>query len=111
LNADEFYYELGCAFQPRGYRGTPAQLELTASEDLIHFALAAWPDPAPAGSTPDSAWGQASLNLARLAIISGQTRAARRYAINAMRYGRANHRWGGLRAWLRSFRPRHGPAN
>ncbi len=106
LNADEFYYELGCAFQPRGQRGTPAQLELTASEDLIHFALSAWPDPPPPGVSPDSAWGQASLNLARLANISGQPRAARRYARSAMRHGQARHRWGGLRAWLRSFQPR-----
>jgi glycosyltransferase involved in cell wall biosynthesis len=106
LSADEFYYELGCAFQPRGLRGTPAQLELAASEDLIHFALSAWPDPGPPGLSRDGAWGQASLNLARLALISGQPRAARRYARSAMRYGRARHRWGGLRAWLRSFRPR-----
>jgi glycosyltransferase involved in cell wall biosynthesis len=106
LTADEFYYELGCAFQPRGLRGTLAQLELTASEDLIRFALSAWPDPATPGVSPDSAWGQAALNLARLAIIGGQPQAARRYAGNAIRYGQASHRWAGLRAWLRSFRPR-----
>ena len=39
LSLDEFYYELGCAFQPRGVRGTAVGLTLPDGEALIRSIL------------------------------------------------------------------------
>lgn len=102
LAQDEFYYELGCAFQPRGLRGTPVQLDLAAGEDLIRTTLR---ESLPAGEAALSgrAWTQANLVLARLARSAGQAPNARRYAWRTIRHGSPRQRWQALRTWARSF--------
>ena len=73
---DELYYELACARQPRGRRGPSRELDLDESERLIEWVL---PD---TGGRPLPA--RACLALGRLALHSGNRRAARHHAWTAL---------------------------
>jgi GT2 family glycosyltransferase len=83
LDLDEFYYELGCASQPRGLRGASQGLNLKEGEALIRGLLF---DPAASVTHPAASthWGQACLVLARLARDIRQWPACRQYALRAM---------------------------
>jgi hypothetical protein len=105
LRLDEFYYELGCAFQQRGVRGTAVDLSLPDGEALIRSILFEWLPPELAPADQKRAWGQANMVLARLARAAGQPRAARQYAARTVRLGTIRHRWRGLRTWARSYWP------
>jgi hypothetical protein len=105
LSQDEFYYELGCAFQPRGVRGTAVGLSLLDGEALIRSVLFEWLSPELGRAEEKRAWGQANMVLARLARATGHLQAARRYAARAMRQGTGRQRLRGLRTWARSYWP------
>lgn len=96
---DEFFYELGCARQGRGVRGTGNALDLTESEALLRSLLSGRLA-LPAGQ---GYWGHACLVLARLAAAANKPTAGRRYALQALRYGRLAHKRAAARALLRSF--------
>ncbi|MEP7358074.1 MAG: glycosyltransferase family A protein, partial [Anaerolineales bacterium] len=64
---NEFYYELGCAYQARGVRGTAVGLSLPEGETLIHTVLFEWLVPELGMAGQKKAWGQANMVLARLA--------------------------------------------
>jgi GT2 family glycosyltransferase len=83
LDLDEFYYELGCAGQPRGLRGQAHGLDLKTGEALIRDVLF---DPAGLTGEPSARahWAQACLVLARLARDTRQWPACRRYALRAL---------------------------
>ena len=100
---DELYYELGCAFQPRGVRGTAVGLSLAEGEAVIHSVLFDWLAADLAPPQRQQAWARANVVLARLARATGQARAARQFAGRAMRLGGAQERWRALRTWARSW--------
>jgi len=104
LDLDEFYYELGCARQPRGLRGTAKGLDLKTGEALIRAALL----DRTASLTARSAqryWGHACLVLARLARNTGNWSACRGYALRAMRYGTVRDKRVAARLLARSVVP------
>jgi hypothetical protein len=79
LEADEFYYELACAFQPTGYRGSPVGLRLVESEALLYdliFRHLSFPSQGQRAQH----WGRACLILAQVAYTTGLRRASARYA-------------------------------
>ena len=104
LALDEFYYELGCAKQPRGLRGAAHGLDLRESEALIRAVLS--DREAPAGEQAARAhWGQAWLVLARLARNTDQWPACRRYALRALLSGSGRGRQEAARLLARSLAP------
>jgi glycosyltransferase involved in cell wall biosynthesis len=104
LDLDEFYYELGCAKQPRGRRGAAEGLDLSAGAALIHERLFD-----PAAALPPRArqqhWGHALLVLARLGRDAGQAGQARAFALRAAAQGTPSDRLAAARLWLRSLAP------
>jgi hypothetical protein len=101
---DETYYELGCAYQPRGLRGSSIDLRLHDSERLIHSLIFDhWP--APSEGARRTRWGQACLVLSTLAYQANDRSAAQRLAIQAWRYAAPVQRGSALRAWLRASLP------
>jgi GT2 family glycosyltransferase len=112
LEQDEFYYELGCAFQPRGVRGTTTDLDLDTSAALIRDIL--FNDvPAAEARSARAHWGRACLVLARLARDTHNPPACRTFALMALRdaAGRDQIRATGLLArsvvpqgWTRAIR-------
>ena len=110
LEQDEFYHELGCAYQARGLRGTAHGLDLEAGAALIRDILA----DSPAAVRPRSMpvyWGRACLVLARLANNTCNRRGCRAYAFRALRLASGRDRLQALRllagsavpdAWLRA---------
>jgi len=104
INLDEFYYELGCARQPRGLRGTPEGLNLEEGAALIHSLL--FDPPAPLSAQAAAAhWGQACMVLARLARNMRQWPTCRRYALRAMLFASGRGRRQAARLLARSFVP------
>src|SRR5260221_6308211 len=82
LEQDEVHYELGCAFQKRGYRGTPIGLDIGESTALVRRLLT---QGLPLSSRRSrAAWGRACLALAQLALIAGERGAARQCALRAV---------------------------
>jgi hypothetical protein len=101
---DETYYELGCAYQQRGLRGSSIDLRLHDSERLIHSLIFDhWP--APSEDARRSRWGQACLMLSQLAYQANDRSAAQRLAIKAWRDTAPMRRGSALRAWLRASLP------
>lgn len=101
---DETYYELGCAYQRRGLRGSPIGLRLEDSERLVHsLVFDHWP--ARSDDTRRARWGHACLVLSKLAYQANDRGAARRLATQAGRYATPSHRGKALRAWLRASLP------
>jgi hypothetical protein len=90
---DEFYYELGCARQGRGVRGRG--VVLAESEALLRSLVLERLE-LPAGRRRH--WGHACLILARLARNNGARAAGRRYAWQALRFGRGRHKAAAIRA-------------
>jgi glycosyltransferase involved in cell wall biosynthesis len=82
---DEFHYELACANQARGVRGTPSGLDLAGNARLVRSLL-----PLPGGRR---SWGRACLALAQVALLARDQRAARRYALRALVW--SGRRWKG----------------
>jgi glycosyltransferase involved in cell wall biosynthesis len=103
LEQDEVYYELGCAFQKRGYRGTPIGLDIRESTALVRRLLTQWL-PLPA-SISRAAWGRACLALAQLALIAGERGAARQSALRAIIRCSGVHRRKAARGLLRASLP------
>jgi hypothetical protein len=96
---DEFYYELGCARQGRGQRGRG--VNLVESEALLRellFERLALP------ADRRQHWGHACLVLSRLARRNGERLAGRRFAWQALRFGRGRHKAAAVRALGRSLR-------
>jgi GT2 family glycosyltransferase len=100
---DEFFYELGCAFQPRGYRGSPHGLQLERSAALIHTLIFKH-RLVPTGERR-ARWAQASLALARLAFQAGERGASARHALSALAGAPAGGRRPALRALARALVP------
>ncbi|MGE5335587.1 MAG: glycosyltransferase family 2 protein [Nitrososphaerota archaeon] len=101
---DETYYELGCAYQPRGVRGSSIGLRLHDSERLIRSLIFDhWP--APSEGTRRARWGQACVVLSALAYQTNDRSAAQRLAIQAWRSTAPMQRGKALRAWLRASLP------
>lgn len=105
LDQDEFYYELGCAFQPRGLRGTATGLDLGASASLIQDILSHDRPPSAARSTR-AYWGRACLVLARLARNTRDWRGSHTYALRALAYADGRDRLRALRLLARGAVPR-----
>jgi glycosyltransferase involved in cell wall biosynthesis len=103
LRQDEFYYELGCAFQQRGVRGTKVGLNLADGEALIRSVIFEWLSTGLTSASQSKAWSQANVVLARLARATGQAQAARRYASRAIWLGGGRQRWRALRTWARTY--------
>jgi glycosyltransferase involved in cell wall biosynthesis len=116
LEEDEVYYELGCAFQRRGYRGTPIGLDIRESTALVRRLLTQC---LPLSSSLSrAAWGRACLALAQLALIAGERGAARQAALRAVircsGLARRKAARGLLRAslpprWVQAFRAASAP--
>jgi glycosyltransferase involved in cell wall biosynthesis len=101
---DETYYELGCAYQQRGLRGSPIDLRLDDSERLIHSLIFdRWP--APSAGARRAHWGQACAVLSTLVYQANDSDAARRLALQAWRHLPPTRRAAALRAWLRASLP------
>jgi hypothetical protein len=102
---DELYYELACALQPTGYRGSAVGLRLDDSarlvKDLLYQRLHL-----PAGQSPASLWGRACLVFAQVAYTAGQPLASLRYAGQAVGRAPAGRRGLALRAAARACLPR-----
>ncbi|MCC7359780.1 MAG: glycosyltransferase family 2 protein [Anaerolineales bacterium] len=102
LDTPEFYYELACAYQPRGRRGRPDAGAWAEGAALVRRVVLEGRDP-PAEETQRRAWwAQACLVLAQLAPEAGQ---ARRQAAEAWRWADRRHKPAALRAWLRAALP------
>ena len=89
---DEFYYEMACAFQQRGYRGSGHGLQLERSAAVLRQTLLGEPAGHLSGRLRHEAWGRAGLALAQLALISGQQALAWRYAWQALRHAQPAYR-------------------
>jgi GT2 family glycosyltransferase len=85
---DELYFELACAYQARGVRGSPDGLDLARSERLVQSLL-----PLLGGQ---ASWGRACLALGRVALGAQQRRVASRYAREALRWGESRVKVRGL---------------
>jgi glycosyltransferase involved in cell wall biosynthesis len=99
LEQDEFYYELGCANQDRGARGSALGLNVPGGADLIRACL---PDTRRARF-----WSRACLNLMQLAWLAGDRALARAYAMDAARFDPFNLRsgWRAAKLVLKSYLP------
>jgi glycosyltransferase involved in cell wall biosynthesis len=104
LQEAELYYELACAYQPRGWRGTAAGLRLNDSARLIREVIATNAALLP-GSRPAELWGFACLVLAQLAATNHDRAAARRFALQALRRAEARYRWPAMRLLGKSSLP------
>jgi hypothetical protein len=104
LDQDEFYYELGCAFQPRGLRGSAEGLNLDASAALIRGVLFTELPSAPARRA-QAYWGRACLILARLARNTRNPRASQAYSLRALVYAPGRQRLLALRLLARNAVP------
>jgi hypothetical protein len=101
---NETYYELGCAYQRPGLRGSSIDLRLHDSERLIHSLIFDhWP--ALSEGARGARWGQACVVLSTLAHQANDRSAAQRLAIQAWRYAAPAQRGSALRAWLRASLP------
>jgi glycosyltransferase involved in cell wall biosynthesis len=101
---DETYYELGCAYQKRGLRGSVIDLRLHDSERLIHSLIFEhWP--APSESTRRARWAHACLVLSKLAFHVNDRGAAQRLALQGWRSAAPLQRGSALKAWLRASLP------
>lgn len=101
---DETYYELGCAYQQRGWRGPASDLQLERSTRLIRsLVFEHWP--APSAAARDAWWGHACLVLSQLAHEAGDQAAARRLALQAWRGVARPHKRRALRAIVRASLP------
>lgn len=101
---DETYYELGCAYQQRGWRGSFADLRLDESTHLIHsLVFEHWP--APSETARHAWWAHACLVLSQLAYEAGDGPTARRLAAQAWRGAAIRQRGSALRAMLRAGLP------
>jgi hypothetical protein len=101
---DETYYELGCAYQQRGWRGTCADLRLDESAHLIRsLVFEHWT--APSETARRAWWGHACLVLSQLAYEAGDGSTARRLAMEAWRGAGLRRRSSALRALLRAGLP------
>jgi glycosyltransferase involved in cell wall biosynthesis len=103
LDENEFFYELGCAFQARGYRGTPIGLNVRESgrllQALLHHDLGL---PAASGRL---AWGRACLVLSQLGLLAGDRAAARQYALSAIIVGSSAVKATAIRRLVRATLP------
>lgn len=103
LERSELYYELGAAFQERGWRGSPAGLRLAESTAMVHQLLhEEWAIPQ---ARRRALWGYACLVLAQLAQHTGQTAGARRLALRALVYAALPHKARAARSLLRACLP------
>lgn len=102
VTLDEFFYELACARQPRGWRGSAAGLDLSQSEALLRETVS---NLNLSGTQHQRFWGQANLALARLAFATDKAPAARRYSWRALRLASGDQRPAALRVWLRVMPP------
>ena len=75
LADEEFYYELGCAYQPRGLRGTASGLDLNESAALIRSVLA--------DQNQNGRLAFAYVTLSQLALVTGNRWAALRFALES----------------------------
>ncbi|MFZ1475099.1 MAG: hypothetical protein WAV79_19465, partial [Anaerolineae bacterium] len=104
LDQDEFYYELACCRQPRGFSGAAQGLDLAESGARIQRLLDA-DLPALSADQARQAWGRAGLALAQLGAVTGDRPAQRRFAWQALRFGAPTVRRIAGRRLLRSFVP------
>jgi glycosyltransferase involved in cell wall biosynthesis len=104
LDLDDFYYELGCAGQPRGLRGTAEGLNLKDGAALIHSVLFD-PPTLVSGAAAARHWGHACLVLARLARNTGQWSECRRYAWRGLLSTSGSGRLKAARLLARSLAP------
>jgi glycosyltransferase involved in cell wall biosynthesis len=102
IEQDEFFYELGCWYQQRGFRGTEVGLDIPQSEVLIRSILFSELRDLGDRNHANVWWGHGCLILSRLALRSGDNCAARRYASQAILHGRLNQKWASARALARS---------
>src|SRR5205823_14059824 len=105
LDLDEFYYELGCADQPRGFRGRITSLDLAAGETLIRSVVFDWLSWDKSARSPQRVWSRANLSLSRLALATGQLQAARRYSVRAILSGGPGQKAMAARAFGRAVAP------
>jgi len=94
-NEPAIYYEIACAHQPKGYRGTVERLDLRRAEQALRAVLAG---DAFARADQRTAQGLASLTLAQLARQAGRRPLAARFALRAARQGTPSQRRAALMA-------------
>jgi GT2 family glycosyltransferase len=97
VEEDEFHFELACAFQQRGLRGTDQGLDLHESAALVR-AL----QPFPGGR---ASWGRSAFALAWMATVAGDRTSARRYARQALHAPGLRHKVAALGLITRSTLP------
>ncbi len=97
------FYEIACAHQPKGYRGTVERLDLRRAEQALQGAMSGG---AFANADRQTAQGLASLTLAQLARLAGRGHLAARFALRAARHGAPGQRRTALKALARSVLPR-----
>jgi len=97
------FFELACAHQPRGYRGTPQRLDLAQAERLLGAVTEAGDVIAEADRRTARGWS--GLALAQLARQAGRRGLSARYAFSGLRLGAQDQRRAALAALARSFAP------
>ena len=78
VEQDEFHFELACAYQPRGFRGTGlGGLDVQETAELVRSL-----QPLPGGRASRA---RAAFALAWMALVAHDRRTARRHALEALR--------------------------
>jgi glycosyltransferase involved in cell wall biosynthesis len=102
---DEFYYEMACAYQQRGYRGSGTGLQLERSAELLRQTVLGEPTTHLSSGQRQEAWGRAGLAMAQLALVAGHKRLAGRFAWQALRLAPPRYNGPALRLLVRASLP------
>jgi GT2 family glycosyltransferase len=94
VDEDEFHFELACAYQPRGLRGTGQGLVLQETARLVGSL-----QPLPGGATSRA---RADFALAWTALVARDRRSARHFALRALRAPGLRRKAAALRLLVRS---------
>ena len=94
---DEFHFELACAYQRRGLRGTRHGLDVQETAQLVRSL-----QPLPGGR---ASWGRAEFALAWMALVVHDQRTARRHALEALRTAGVHRKAPALALLARSVLP------
>jgi hypothetical protein len=97
VERDECWFELACAYQPRGIRGTGQSLDLSEAAELIRSF-----EPLPGGR---GSRGRAAFALAWMALAVDDRLSARRYARDALHAPGLRRKGAALTLIVRSFLP------
>ena len=97
VEEDEFHFELACAYQPRGFRGTEQGLDVRETAHLVRSL-----QPLPGGRASRA---RAAFALAWTALVARDQRSARHFALQALRAPGLHRKAAALTLLLRSALP------